>query len=155
MPEKKTDVEQLGGILSQFDQTTILSAVNRIVPRRDLGVTGPGPLVIPPVILYPGGEVPPEGGTGDKSTDCGPKEVEATDKGDWNANKAAARNSARAEARASAEDACGGKCPRPKNCNYLEQKNSLTGPEERPDPNNPEVIQFRYQSTSVGTCQCE
>lgn len=161
MPEQKTDLEQLCGMLSQFDKTTILSAVARVVPRRDLvqlgiGGAGTGMLVIPPVILYPGGAVAP-GETEElmKSTDCGPKEVKATEKGDWSTDKTVARASAQDAARTAAAKTCRGDCPDRKPCNYLEKKNSIVGPEERQDPQNPNVTFHRYECTSEGTCQCE
>lgn len=89
------------------------------------------------------------------STECGPKEVKATEKGDWNNNKAAARKSARDEARAAAKATCEGHCPSNQHCNYLEKRNSIVGPEERPNPTNPNETQYRYECTSEGTCQCE
>jgi hypothetical protein len=101
MSEQRTEIDQLCGILSQFDKTTIVSAVARVVSRADLvrlGIEGSrtGPFVIPPVILYPGGGVAPGEIAGQvKSTDCGPKENEGKDKGDWNRDRGAARKSAR------------------------------------------------------------
>ncbi len=91
-----------------------------------------------------------------KSTDCGPKEVKATDKGNWDSSKVAARNSARTEARAAAKDTCrGNNCPSTKSCKYLEKSNSIGGLEERKDPSGGSATEYRYECTSEGTCQCE
>lgn len=156
MPKQKSDLEQLTGILGQFENTTILSAVDRVVPREELvklGGAGTGPLVIPPVILYPGGGVAGEAAA--KSTDCGPKEVKATEKGKWDATKANARKDAREEVRKAAGEACGSGCPKGQACKYLETSNTLSAPEERQNPDNANQTQYRYESTSEGTCQCE
>ena len=91
-----------------------------------------------------------------KTTDCGPNEVKVTAKGSWQESKTTACESARDQARAVAEATCRGKCASPQQtCKYLELRISFGAEEERPDPRNPQVTQYRYECTSEGTCQCE
>lgn len=112
--------------------------------------------ITPPVILWPGAGQPiAERGAVVRSTDCGPKKVEATEKGEWESARAAARRSARDQARAAAAETCRGGCEENKSCNYLETEGVITGPEERRNPDNEHERQFRYQYTTRGTCQCE
>jgi hypothetical protein len=91
-----------------------------------------------------------------KTTDCGPSEVKVTAKGSWQENKTTACESARDQARAVAAATCRGNCASTQqSCKYLEQKISFGAEEERQDPRNPNVTQYRYECASEGTCQCE
>lgn len=91
-----------------------------------------------------------------KSTDCGPNEVKVTAKGSWQEIKKAACESAQDQARAVAEATCKGNCASPQqSCKYLELRISFGAEEERQDPGNPQVTQYRYECATEGTCQCE
>jgi hypothetical protein len=162
MPDKTTtDLEQLCGILEQFDTATVLAAVERAVPpgemaRLGTGVGGTGMLVLPPMILStPTGVEQRRLEDRTRSADCGPGRVKTTEKGDWNSDKSAARDNARNGARTAAADACGGDCPGNQVCRYTESSNTLMGPEEKQDPQNPNVTLYRYECISEGACLCE
>lgn len=132
MTERKTGVEQLRDLVT-----------------CEIGFT-------PPMILWPGVVKAPDDGELVTSADCGPKKVEATEKGDWKPSRKDARDSARAEARAAAQETCQGKCSGSnKSCKYLEAEGTITGPEEQKDPQNPSITLYRYTFTTRGGCQCE
>ena len=57
--------------------------------------------------------------------------------------------------RDAAAAACTGDCKKGEDCKYKEISNTISGPEERAKPSNADETQYRYESVSEGTCQCE
>ena len=161
MAEDKTDIEQLRGILEQFDQDTILEALKEYVPTK-FEPTIPtqyelGNVITPLVLFYPGGLAFGSGlfASTKSGGGCSPSSSDGVEWGDWKDNRGRARSSGRRAALNAAKGGCSNdSCVSGGirgHCEYREVSTTYKDDKERTRRGKKE---YKYKYKSEGNCVC-